>query len=66
MGGRAFYALVYAGGEHKAFATFEVRPYFVVGHFQIVAVFNLHFRRQNGALRQRRESDASSPRVPLR
>ena len=57
-GAKQVWFVMTCGGEHKAFATFEVRPYFVVGHFHIVAVFNLHFRRQNGALRQRRESDA--------
>ena len=54
-GSGPFHALVYTRGEYEAFATLEMRPYLLVRHFEIVAVFDLHFGRQNGSGRQRRE-----------
>ena len=54
-----FNSFVNACRKNKALATLKHFLYFIIVHFKIIAIFNLHFRRQNRTLRKRRQSNRS-------
>ena len=56
-GCRAFDTLIDTGGEHKSVHTLEVSADLIVAHFKIVAVLDLHLRRKDCPLRERRKGD---------